>query len=87
MFENIKFQVDNKNAIRRLSGRSLKANASRNFIAVAAIALTTILFTVLFTVGSGMVENIQRQTMRQAGGDGMAYLKYITDEQLSLIHI
>ena len=85
MFENIKFQVDNKNAIRRLSGRSLKANASRNFIAVAAIALTTILFTVLFTVGSGMVENIQRQTMRQAGGDGMAYLKYITDEQFEAV--
>lgn len=85
MFENIKFQVDNKNAVRRLSGRSLKANASRNLIAVAAVALTTILFTVLFTVGSGMVENIQRQTMRQAGGDGMAYLKYITDEQFEAV--
>ena len=85
MFENIKFQVDNKNAVRRLSDRSLKANASRNLIAVAAIALTTILFTVLFTVGSGMVENIQRQTMRQAGGDGMASLKYLTDEQFEAV--
>lgn len=74
-------KVNSKSAIRRLSNRSFKANVSRNIIAVIAIALTAILFTALFTVGSGMVENIQRQTMRQAGGDGMAHLKYITDEQ------
>lgn len=74
-------KVNSKKAIRRLSNRSFKANVSRNIIAVIAIALTAILFTALFTVGSGMIENIQRQTMRQAGGDGMAYLKYITDEQ------
>lgn len=74
-------KVNSKKAIRRLSNRSFKANVSRNIIAVTAIALTAILFTALFTVGSGMIENIQRQTMRQAGGDGMAYLKYITDEQ------
>lgn len=28
-----------------------------------------------------MVENFQRQTMRQAGGDGMGVLKYITEQQ------
>lgn len=74
-------KVNSKKAIRRLSNRSFKSNVSRNIIAVIAIALTAILFTALFTVGSGMIENIQRQTMRQAGGDGMAYLKYLTDEQ------
>lgn len=68
-------------AVGLLSKRSLRANTSRNIIAVIAVALTALLFTALFTVGSGMVENIQRQTMRQAGGDGMAILKYITDEQ------
>lgn len=74
-------KVNSKKAIRRLSNRSFKANVSRNIIAVTAIALTAILFTALFTVGSGMIENIQRQTMRQAGGDGMIILKYLTDEQ------
>lgn len=73
--------VNSKKAIRRLSNRSFKANVSRNIIAVIAIALTAILFTALFTVGSGMIENIQRQTMRQAGGDGMIILKYLTDKQ------
>ena len=57
----------------------------RNIIAVIAIALTALLFTALFTVGSGIIENFQRQTMRQAGGDGMGVLKYITDEEYSKI--
>ncbi len=76
-------KVNSKKAIRRLSNRSFKSNVSRNFIAVIAIALTAILFTALFTVGSGMIENIQRQTMRQAGGDGMLVFKYMTDEQFN----
>lgn len=75
------YKVKNKSTIRRLSGKSFAANRSRNVIAVCAIALTTVLFTALFTIGSGLVENFQRETMRQAGGDGMAVLKYITDEE------
>ena len=85
MFEITLFQVDSKKAVRRLSSRSFRANAARNWIAVTAIALTAILFTALFTVGSGMVENIQKQTMRQAGGDGMVCLKYITEEQFQAV--
>lgn len=52
------FKVNSKKAIQRLAGKSFKANVSRNMIAAAAIALTAILFTALFTVGSGMIENI-----------------------------
>ncbi|MDO5398181.1 MAG: ABC transporter permease [bacterium] len=78
-------KVNSKKAIRRLSNRSFKANVSRNIIAVTAIALTAILFSALFTVSSGIVENIQRQTMRQAGGDGMLVLKYLTDEQFNAV--
>lgn len=85
MFELTLFQVNSKKAVRRLSSRSFKANATRNLIAVMAISLTAILFTTLFTVGSGIVENIQKQTMRQAGGDGMAHLKYITEEQFEAV--
>lgn len=75
------FKVNSKSAVRRLAGKSFAAAKSRNVIAVIAIALTTLLFSALFTIGSGIVENIQRQTMRQAGGDGMGVLKYITDEE------
>lgn len=75
------YRVKNKKAVRQLSRRSFKANKSRNIIAVFAIALTAVLFTAIMTVGSGIAENFQRQTMRQAGGDGMGVLKYITDQE------
>ncbi len=75
------YRVNNQRAVRWLADRSFRASRSRNIIAVLAIALTALLFTALFTVGSGLIENIQRQTMRQAGGDGMAVLKYVTDGQ------
>ncbi len=75
------YRVNNQKAVRRLAERSFRASRSRNIIAVLAIALTALLFTALFTIGSGLIENLQRQTMRQAGGDGMAVLKYVTDEQ------
>lgn len=79
------YKVNNKKVISRIAGKSFWANKSRNIIAIAAIALTAVLFTALFTVGSGLVENFQKQTMRQAGGDGMAVIKYITDEQFDTI--
>lgn len=61
------YEVNNKKAIRRLSSRSFNANASRNLIAVIAIALTAILFTALFTVGSGLVETYSsRRCARRA---------------------
>lgn len=75
------FKVNSKQTLRRLSDRSLKDSRIRNLIAIIAIALTTILFTTLFTIGSGMIENIQTQTMRQSGGDDMGVFKYITDEE------
>lgn len=75
------FKVNSKKAVHRIADRSFLANRTRNVIAVLAIALTSVLFTAVFTIGSGMVENFQRQMMRQAGGDGMGVLKYITDEE------
>lgn len=75
------FKVKNKKVISNLSCKSFKASKTRNIIAVIAIALTTVLFTSIFTIGLGMMESIQQQTMRQAGGDGHIALKYLTEEQ------
>ncbi|MBU5675099.1 ABC transporter permease [Alkaliphilus sp. MSJ-5] len=74
-------QVQNKKVINRIAFKSFRASKTRNLMAIIAIALTTILFTSLFTIGIGMIESFQNQAMRQAGGDGHAVLKYITDEQ------
>lgn len=74
-------KVNNKKAINNLSNKSFKASKTRNVISVIAIALTTILFTSLFTIGLGMVESFQQQTMRQAGSDAHIAFKYLTEEQ------
>lgn len=79
------FNVSNKKAISKLSRESFKGNKTRNIIAIIAIALTAMMFTALFTISGGVIENIQKQTMRQAGGDGMAVVKYITDEEYNNI--
>ncbi|MEK5261684.1 ABC transporter permease [Paenibacillus sp. FSL L8-0663] len=78
-------KVKNSKAVRNLSDKSLKANKIRNIIAVIAIALTTLLFTSVFTMGIGAMESFQQATMRQAGGSGQGYLKYINDEEFNHI--
>ena len=78
-------KVENKKAIRKLAGNSFRANRSRNIVAAIAIALTALLFTSLFTMGFGMVESMQRATMRISGGSGHASVKYLTEEQFKVI--
>jgi putative ABC transport system permease protein len=78
-------KVKSNKAIHNLSVNSLKMNKTRNIIAMIAIALTALLFTTLFTMGLGTMESLQKATMRQAGGDGHATLKYITDEEFDHI--
>lgn len=43
-------RVKNRKCIRRLSFKSLWASRKRNIIAICAIALTTLMFTSLFTI-------------------------------------
>ena len=74
-------KVENSKAVRNLANKSFRANKTRNLIAIIAISLTALLFTTLFTMGIGTVESLQNATMRQAGGDGHAVLKYINDQQ------
>ena len=75
-------KVSNRRCIRRLSDRSLRAAKTRNLVAVLAIALTTVLFTSLFTIGASINYSFQQQNFRQAGGDMHASFKNLTEEQL-----
>lgn len=75
-------KVSNRKCIRRLSDRSLKAAKTRNIVAVLAIALTTVLFTSLFTIGASINYSFQQQNFRQAGGDMHATFKNLSEEQL-----
>lgn len=73
--------VSNRKIIRRLSIASFKAAKIRNIITMAAIALTTILFTVIFTVGMSMKYGFEQSNFRQVGGYAHGGFKYLTKEQ------
>lgn len=77
---DILFGNNNRPMIKKLSGRYFKARKSRNVIAMIAIALTTLLFTTIFTLGSGMMDTVHDQNIRKQGGDGQAVLNYISDD-------
>ncbi len=74
-------KVSNRKAVSNLALKSYKANRSRNSIAILAIILTTILFTTLFTIGTGMIESIEESSMRMAGGYAHGSFKYLSHEQ------
>ena len=73
--------VANGGCIRRLSARAMRAARNRNRIAVAAIALTTVLFTSLFTIAMSINDGFQQSNFRQAGGFAHGTFKYLTEEQ------
>ena len=74
--------VLNGTCIRRLGFRSMRAARTRNFVAVLAIALTTILFTSLFTISASINYSFQRENFRQAGGDGHGTFKDLSQAQV-----
>ena len=73
--------VSNRGCIRRLSLRALRANRTRNLVAIMAIALTAILFTSLFTITLSINEGFQQSNFRQAGGWSHGGFKYLTEDQ------
>ena len=75
------FRVKNSKCISRISRRSIRNGKTRNIIAIAAILLTTIMFTTLFTISGSVLDTIQEQTARQVGTSSHAGFKYLTWEQ------
>ena len=76
-------KVSNGKTIRRLGWRSMKAARTRNLIAVLAIALTTVLFTSLFTIAMSINDGFQQSNFRQVGGFSHGGFKYLTEEQFN----
>jgi putative ABC transport system permease protein len=74
-------RVANERILNKLLFKSLKANKTRNVVAIVAIALTSLLFTALFTVGISVNYSMQQQTMRMVGGYAHGGFKYLTGEQ------
>lgn len=75
-------RVKNRKTITNISKKSLKANKTRNIIAILAIALTTVLFTALFTIAITIINSFEQQTFRQVGGDMHGTFKDVTEEEI-----
>lgn len=78
-------KVKNKRCIRNLSFKQFKAAKTRNLISVCAIALTTLLFTSLFTIALSINDGFQQSNFRQCGGWNHGTFKYLTEEQFEEI--
>lgn len=77
--------VKNRSCIRTLSWRTLWAARGRNLIAIAAIALTALLFTSLFTVVLSIQTSYESYTFRQIGGCAHGTFKNVTEDQAAAL--
>lgn len=77
--------VKNRKCIRKLSWRSLWASRKRNIIAIIAIALTTLLFTSMFTIVLSLNASYETYQFRQLGGYAHGTFKDVSSEQAERI--
>lgn len=74
-----------KTIIKKLSKRHTKSNNMRNIFIVAAIILTTVLFTSLFTIGASLLKSAEESRMRQEGGSEHGSYSYLTREEYEIL--
>ena len=78
-------RVKNRKIIWTMALRSLLISRKRSTITVIAIALTTLLFTSVFTIALSLNSSYQEYTFRQIGGYSHGTFKDISDEQIEAI--
>ena len=77
--------VNNKKAIRKLSLSGITTNIKKYIVLIIAVALTSLLFTALFTIGGSLIKEMQLATMRQVGGSNHAGFKYLTQKEYDMV--
>lgn len=73
---------ENNNIVKKLTRRTLSANRSRNRTIIAAIVLTTLLLSSVFSVGMSYLKSVQAQQVRLMGTTAQVAVIYPTDEQV-----
>ncbi len=77
--------VKNRGCIRHLSFKTLLASRKRNLIAIAAIVLTTLLFTSLFTIVLSINETNQNYQFRSVGTYAHGSFKDVDEDQIQTL--
>ena len=70
---------------RKLSIKKMLEGKTRNVILVIAIALTTIMFTVLMTIFSSISDSQQKEEINLNGSTSFATIKYISDDDYEIL--
>lgn len=78
-------KVKNKAYIRHLAKNILNTNKSRRNILLLAIALTSILFTSLFSVALGLGKSMETQTMKTIGTISHGSFKELSDKDINIL--
>ena len=78
-------KVKNRKVINDLAISGIRSNPKKYAVLIAAVTLTTLLFSSLFTVGGSLVKEIQTGTMRQVGGNAHAGFKYLCQSEYDLV--
>ncbi|MDY6080182.1 MAG: FtsX-like permease family protein [Ezakiella sp.] len=78
-------KVKNKAYIRHLAKNILNTNKSRRNILLLAIALTSILFTSLFSVALGLGKSMENQTMKTIGTISHGSFKELSDKDINIL--
>ena len=78
-------KVKNKAYIRMLAKNILNANKSRRNILLLAIALTSILFTSLFSVALGLGKSMETQTMKTVGSISHGSFKELSNKDIEVL--
>ena len=78
-------KVSNQKCIRRLSLKNMMATKARNIIAIIAIALTTLLFTALFTIVMSISKGYEQSNFRMVGTYSHGEFKRLSEEQYHIL--
>lgn len=78
-------KVKNKIYIKNLAKKILNANKNRKNILLLSIALTSILFTSLFSVILGLGKSMELQTMKTIGTTSHGSFKEVSDKDIEIL--
>ncbi len=79
------YKVNNKKCINNLAFKSFKANKTRNIVAIIAIALTTLLFTSVFTIGAIFIHSYEQYNFKLVGGYAHGSIKNVSYEDIEIL--
>ncbi|APM40660.1 ABC transporter permease [Clostridium kluyveri] len=76
------FQNNNNAVVKKLTKRMVHTNKSRNIYVIAAVTLTALLITFIFSIGMSFLKSYKIQQVRLMGTEAHAAVTRVTDDQI-----